>query len=65
MTSKKPGRPPKSESDKELQRERDQLLRKNQRLEEELRRAQLIIEAQKKLSELLANLGPPKSETSE
>jgi transposase len=65
LPPRKPGRPPKSEADKGLQRERDQLLRKNQRLEEELRRAQLIIEAQKKLSELLANLGQPKSETSE
>jgi transposase-like protein len=65
LTPKKPGRPKKSESDKALERERDQLRRKNQQLEEELRRAQLIIEAQKKLSELLANLGQPKSDDSE
>lgn len=65
LTPRSPGRPKKSEADTALQRERDQLKRKTERLEEELRRAHLIIEAQKKLSELLANLGSPKTDSSE
>lgn len=65
LAPRPPGRPKKSEADSALQRERDLLRRKTQRLEEDLRRAHLIIEAQKKLSELLANLGLPKTEPSE
>lgn len=65
LAPRRPGRPKKSEADSALQRAHDQLQRKTQRLEEDLRRAHLIIEAQKKLSELLANLGLPKTEPSE
>lgn len=54
--SRKRGRPPKH-SPEEL--EVNRLERENQRLREELRKAELIIDVQKKLSEFLSSL-PPK-----
>jgi transposase-like protein len=62
--SRKRGRPPK---DPELQAERkenERLRGQIARLEEKLRRAEIIQDAQKKLAELLAPLADPPSESS-
>ena len=52
------GRPPKDPRDVELEK----LRRDNQRLEEKLQRAQLVIDVQKKVSELLGVLQPTEEE---
>ena len=53
LAPKKRGRPPKSGSQRDKDKEFEQLKRKTAALEEKLRRANIIIEAQKKLASVL------------
>ena len=53
LAPKKRGRPPKSGSQRDKDKELEQLKRKTAALEEKLRRANIIIEAQKKLASVL------------
>ena len=61
----KTGRPPTDRKARALEKDVERLERENARLQERLRHAEVIIEAQKKLSELLALLPstPPQSES--
>jgi len=56
LAPRKTGRPPKSPSAKAIEKENERLRRENTRLQEQLRRAEIIVEAQKKLAEALAIL---------
>jgi transposase len=56
LEPKKSGRPPKNPTTQAADKELERLRRENARLEEKLRRSQLIIDAQKKLAELLDSL---------
>lgn len=55
----KAGRPAKAAALRQAEEEAERLARENARLREKLRRADLIIEAQKKLSEVLQALQEP------
>lgn len=55
LAPKKTGRPKKSEADRSRDEELEQLRRHNAVLTERLRRAEIIVEAQKKLAQLLAS----------
>ena len=59
LAPKKTGRPPKSPADRGAEKELERLRRENAALAEKLRRSQIIVEAQKKLAEVLASLAPP------
>lgn len=61
LSPKKTGRPPKNPTTQGTDKELERLRRENARLEEKLRRSELIIEAQKKLAELLDSLRKEKS----
>ena len=61
LAPKKTGRPPKSPTDRSAEKELERLRRENAALTEKLRRSQIIVEAQKKLAEVLASLAPPTS----
>jgi transposase len=56
LTPKKTGRPPKDPSDRAADKENERLRRENAKLQEKLRRSEIIIEAQKKLAEVLSSL---------
>ncbi len=56
LIPRKTGRPPKDPTTRALQTEVEQLKRDNTRLQERLRRSEIIVEAQKKLAELLSLL---------
>jgi len=59
----KVGRPAKAAAQRQAEEEAQRLARENARLREKLRRADLIIEAQKKLSEVLGALQDPAEKT--
>lgn len=65
LAPRKTGRPKKNPNTKALEKEVEQLRRERARLQEQLRRSQIIVEAQKKLAEALAALPTPPSENSE
>jgi transposase len=56
LAAKKVGRPPKAPSDLATKKELERVLRENVKLQERLRRSEIIIQAQKKLAEVLASL---------
>ncbi len=56
LAPKKSGRPPKDPTIRSTEKEVERLRRQNAGLQERLRRSQIIIEAQKKLAEVLASL---------
>jgi transposase-like protein len=62
LAPKKTGRPPKDQIARGAENEIARLRRENAALEEKLRRSQIIVEAQKKLAEVLVSLAPPPSE---
>lgn len=62
LEPQKTGRPPKDRNARMLEKEVERLKRENARLQERVRRSEVIIEAQKKLSELLALLPPMSSQ---
>ena len=62
---KKTGRPPKDPAARALEKENARLLRENARLQEKLRKSQIIVEAQKKLGEVLASLSASTSGSTE
>lgn len=64
LAPKKTGRPPKAPVDRTAEKEIERLRRENAALEEKLRRSLIIVEAQKKLAEVLVSLAPPASERS-
>ena len=64
LAPKKTGRPSKGPTDGGLEKEIERLRRANAGLEEKLRRSQIIVQAQKKLAEVLVSLAPPLNETS-
>lgn len=55
LKPKKTGRPPKNPTSRAQDKELERLRRENARLQEKLRRAEIIVEAQKKLAALLAS----------
>lgn len=59
LAGNKAGRPAKAVAQRHAEEEVERLARENARLREKLRRADLIIEAQKKLSEVLDALQQP------
>jgi transposase-like protein len=59
LDPKKTGRPPKSNAQRAAEKELAQLKRENAQLQERLRRADIIIEAQKKLASVLESLRMP------
>ena len=59
LTPKKAGRPPKSNAQRAAEKELERLKRENAQLQEKLRRADLIIDAQKKLALVLESLRMP------
>ena len=59
LDPKKTGRPPKSNAQRAAEKELVALKRENARLQERLRRADIIIEAQKKLASVLESLRMP------
>lgn len=63
LEPKKTGRPPKAEADRAAEHEVLRLRRENATLLERVRRAEIIIEAQKKLAEMLAILVAPTEST--
>ena len=65
LSPKKTGRPPKDPAAQAVAKENARLRRENARLQEQLRRAQLIMEAQKKLAAVLASLPESMSESNE
>jgi len=65
LTPKKTGRPPKDPSDRAAEKELERLRRENAKLQEKLRRSEIIIAAQKKLAEVLASLQGSMSGSSE
>jgi transposase-like protein len=56
LAPKKVGRPPKNPVVRANEKELERLRRENARLQEKLRRSEIIVEAQKKLAEVLASL---------
>ncbi len=56
LQPKKTGRPPRNPTDRSNEQELERLRRENGTLKEKLRRAEIIVEAQKKLAALLAPL---------
>lgn len=59
LAAKKTGRPPKSNAQRAAEKELEQLRRENAQLQEKLRRADIIIDAQKKLASVLESLRTP------
>jgi transposase len=64
LAPKKTGRPSKDPAEVGVEKEIERLRRANAALEEKLRRSQIIVQAQKKLAEVLVSLAPPSNETS-
>ena len=64
LAPKQTGRPPKAPADRTAEKEIERLRRENAALEEKLRRSLIIVEAQKKLAEVLVSLAPSASERS-
>jgi transposase-like protein len=64
LAPKQTGRPPKAPVDRAAEKEIERLRRENAALEEKLRRSLIIVEAQKKLAEVLVSLAPSASERS-
>ena len=56
LEPRKAGRPPKPPGVKELEKQVARLERENARLQEKLRKSQIIVDAQKKLAEVLSAL---------
>jgi transposase len=56
LAPKKTGRPPRSAEERATTQELERLRRENAALQEKLRKSQLIVEAQKKLAEVLDSL---------
>ena len=56
LASRKTGRPPKDPIVREHEKELERVQRENAKLQEKLRRAEIIIDAQKKLAEVLNSL---------
>ncbi len=65
LAPKKMGRPPKNPAERGNEKELDRLRRENARLQAKLKRSEIIVEAQKKLAEVLASLPHAISETDE
>lgn len=63
LAPKKTGRPPKDPTVQAIDKENERLRRDNAALQEKLRRSQIIIEAQKKLAEVLDSLRQATSES--
>lgn len=61
LAPKKVGRPPKSNAQREAEKELARLQRENAALNEKLRRAEIIMDAQKKLAAALEELRAPAS----
>ena len=64
LTPKKAGRPKKRGAERARDEELERLKRQNASLTDQLRRAEIIIEAQKKLAEVLASLPQPQKRSS-
>ena len=56
LLPKKVGRPPRNPTDRANEKELERLRRENAALQDRLRRAEIIIDAQKKLAEVLSSL---------
>jgi len=65
LAPQKTGRPPMNPAVRNNVKELERLRRENAALEQKLERSQIIVEAQKKLAEVLASLAPPSNESSE